>query len=158
MVFRYTLLGAGSRSDGRTSRNRLRWCLLLAPPIFLSTIIFHAVFWKSDSYKTWYQKSSTAQDANVGYVPGRLGRQLLSRHRDVIGSSSTEDWEILLADPATMAGEMFDIMSGRDEDKCQGWEPKKLEGMPLESRRNWDECWRARMYDQIEKWDMKDAE
>jgi hypothetical protein len=88
-------------------------------------------------------------EPSTSYRPGRLGKSLLARQRATLGSSSTENWESLLSSTEEMAGEMFDLMAGRDESVCDGWteEGKGKKG-----------CWRSEMIDQINGWDRKDAE
>lgn len=166
MVFRYTPIGR-SNQDRRQSatpmvpkRQRARQLLLYGPPVLLTLIILH-VFFGSEKLPFRYKFKTADLDAASGYTPGTLGKRLLSRQRSVIGSSSTEDWEVLFSDPTEMAEDMFDLMAGRDEDACAGWGVEKEGGPELESRHNdkrgWDSCWRAKMHEQIGRWKMEDS-
>jgi hypothetical protein len=130
------------------SRRRNRLLVILFP---VTLVILAGLYTTSSSYLgSWNSTtSSPLGEPSTSYRPGRLGKSLLARHRATLGSSSTENWESLLSSTEEMAGEMFDLMAGRDESACDGWtgEGKGKKG-----------CWRSEMIDQINGWDRKDSE
>jgi hypothetical protein len=130
------------------SRRRNRLLFILFP---LTLLVLVALYTSSKrDLPAWVplKGSSSTSSTSGRYEPGRVGKLLLSGHRRTLGSSATEDWESLLSSSDEMAGEMFDLMAGRDEEACSGWDGKsELPG-----------CWRARMLEQINSWDYKDAE
>lgn len=176
MPFRYSPLNRGNsppNSDPSSQpipsparSRRLRYFLLLSFPVILVLTTFSAV--QTDNVPTFLEKYIPTQyrpssiKASHRYRPGKLGNRLLSKHRTIIGSSSTEDWEILFAHPNEMVEEMFDLMAGRDESACDGWSVEKEgeEGIIMdvlnEKRGNWDVCWRKTLFEQSQAWTMRD--
>jgi len=131
-----------------SSRRRNRLLLVLFPVTLVIGVVLYAS--SSSHLGSWVSSSSsTIDEPSNSYRPGRLGKSLLARHRATLGSSSTEDWESLLASTDELADEMFDLMAGRDEDACDGWTGQ---GSTKKG------CWRSQMIDQIKGWDRKDAE
>lgn len=122
--------------------------LILFPVTLVIVVVLYAS--SSSHLGSWMPSSSSSTDGSSNlYQPGRLGKSLLARHRATLGSSSTDDWESLLASTDELADEMFDLMAGRDEKACHGWTG---EGSSKK------DCWRSDMVDQIKGWDRKDAE
>lgn len=174
MPFRYSPLNRGTPPDpssqpipSPTRSRRLRYFLLISFPVLLVLTTLSAV--QTDNVPTFLEKYIPTQyrpssiKASHRYKPGKLGNRLLSKHRTIIGSSSTEDWEVLFAHPSEMIEEMFDLMAERDEGACEGWslEKEEGEGMIMESveekRGMWEGCWRKKLYEQSKAWTMRDS-
>lgn len=144
---------------GRRWRSRQYAIVLVTALIGLGIFMGHPAGMELAAGRLGKTTSGSREDeAGQGYVPGRLGKGLLSRRRATLGSSSTTNWEEILDPGVTSSsssastGGLFDLLAGRDEELCEGY----VEG--AEDEYTEKGCWRARMVKQVDGWGYEDAE
>lgn len=157
-MFRYTALG---HAPGSTlTRIRPRHILLALGTCALVLLLFTGSVHQDRlaSFAQSITASPTSATDQDGYRPGELGKFLLSKQRKYL---SYKDWKLYLDGHHDMLDRMMDLdvpmvevqgEEGAAEAACEGWS-SDLD----EKDERWETCWRAKMWRQVEAFDMPDS-
>ncbi|KAI5452662.1 hypothetical protein NCC49_000411 [Naganishia albida] len=155
-MFRYTPLGHSAGSS--LARIRPRHILLALGSVTLLVLLLTGSTQHERLSSFAHSLSSPESLPDPSYLPGGLGKFLISKQRKYL---SYADWKLYLDGEHGMLDRMMDLdvpmieVQG-DEEKaeaaCDGW----TSDLGKEDER-WETCWRARMWRQIEAFDMPDS-
>ena len=167
-MFRYTPLGqpAGA-SRGFLTRFQLRHLLVVFFTISIVALLFAGTTHPSDVSSFAHSVTSgrigypatpaSSSKASQHYTPGPLGKSLLAKQRKYL---SYTDWQRYLDGHTAMLDSMMDldvpmvVEQGGEraaEGECEGWNADLDAADP-----RWG-CWRAKMWKQIEAFDMPES-
>jgi hypothetical protein len=157
-MFRYTALGHSTGSS--LARIRPRHILLALGTCALVLLLYSGSV-HQDRLASFAQSitssTTTPTDPNL-YKPGALGNYLLSKQRKYL---SYKDWKLYLDGHHDMLDRMMDLdvpmievqgEEGAAEAACEGCS-SDLDGKD----ERWESCWRAKMWRQIEAFDMPES-
>lgn len=166
-MFRYTPLGQPSPAPrGFLTRFQLRHIIVVIVAITTIGLLFAGTTHHSDvssfahtvtSGRIGSPATPTSSKASKGYVPGPLGKSLLAKQRKYL---SYTDWQRYLDGHTAMLDTMMDLdvpmitEQGEEraaEGECEGWNSQ----LEAEDPR-WG-CWRAKMWKQIEAFEMPES-
>lgn len=155
-MFRYTPLGHSAGSS--LARIRPRHILLALGTVTLLVLLLTGSTQHERLSSFAHSLSSPESLPDPSYLPGGLGKFLISKQRKYL---SYADWKLYLDGEHGMLDRMMDLdvpmieVQG-DEEKaeatCDGW----TSDLGKEDER-WETCWRAKMWRQIEAFDMPDS-
>lgn len=164
-MFKYSPLGH-STSGSPFTRIQLRHLAIALGATTLFVLLFTGTSHRDEVSALAHSVSkgrlgsplSTQGSSTHGYQPGGLGKSLLRKHRKYL---SYEDWQLYLDGNQEMLDNMFNLnipMVAHEEDQekaesvCKGWNA----GMPRDDE-VWEECWRAKMWSQIEEFELPES-